>query len=142
MIGDLLGSLVGGWFGGAAGRRNTRRRAGRLDAVGRAEIALHVIRGSVPGLRLSWRHGVAALAPGRLELVSYRGGLRFLRRKPVTVDVTGVDLATRRTPAGAEHVSLHPSCDIVVIRSGAATLELAVPAPYRLDRVLERLGLT
>src|SRR5690242_16865292 len=95
---DLLGSLIGGIFGGSLGGRLARKRAGRLEAKARTEVSLRVVRGSVPGLRSSWLHGVGTLSPGNLEFTSCVGGVRFLRRRPVTVPVTGVDLTSHRTP--------------------------------------------
>lgn len=104
MLDDLLGGLIGGLFGDALGTRLARKRAGRLEANAGTGVCLRVARGSVPGLRSSWRQGVATPSPGSLEFTSYVGGVLYLRRKPVMIPVTGVDLASRRTPAGLEHL--------------------------------------
>jgi hypothetical protein len=112
-----------------------RRRAER---AGKAAIALRVVEGTVPGLRGTWFSGVARVFPGRLEFVSYIGGVRFLRRKSVPVEITAVDRASRRKPRGKEIIWVNPECDVVTVRSPGATLELGV-LPPQLEWVLSGL---
>ncbi|HEX6356495.1 hypothetical protein [Actinophytocola sp.] len=132
----MFEELIGGLLGRRAVRGLTRRRAERS---GRAEIALRVVEGTLPGLRTTWFSGVATLFPGRLEFTSYVGGVRFLRRKRVPVEITAVDRTSRRTPEGKEIIWINPDCDVIAVRSPTATLELGV-LPPQLDWVLARLA--
>lgn len=140
MFEDIAVGAVGGLAAGGAARWVINRRAQRLMPLSKAEVALRVIAGEVPGLRTGWRHGLATLYPGRLEFVSYVGGVRLLPRRSVGVEVNAVDMGTRRGRKGWEHILLAGNCDIVTVRGPAATLELAVTAPFRLDWVLSRLA--
>lgn len=137
----MFEEIAGGSVGDGFVRRWRRRRAQAVAPV-QAELALRVLHGAVPGLSNRWRGGHATLFPGRVELISCVGGVRFLRRKPVTVEITEVDMSTRRTPKGWETLSIHPGCDVVTVRSGAATLELGVAPAYDLKKVLSQIGLT
>lgn len=116
------------------------RRALALARQGKAELALRVVADAVPGLDPRWRPGIAALAAGGLEFRGYVGGVRFLRRAPVTVEITAVDPATRRDPVGAEILRLYVQCDIVRATTPTGTVEIAVPHPLRWQWVLAILA--
>jgi hypothetical protein len=74
--------------GGAAGLTQAvmmRRRAKRYVQESKAELGLRVLDGAVAGLRGKWLTGFATLSPGQLVFTSYVGGIRIIRRQPVTV---------------------------------------------------------
>lgn len=139
MLEDIAGGVLGAAAGGAATRAVLRRRALRLAREGRTECALRVVVGTVPGLRPGWQPGIATLAAGRLEFRGYVGGLRFLRRSPVIVEITATAPATRRDPVGAEILRLSRNCDIVQSTTPTGTVEIAVPHPVRWQWVLANL---
>ena len=139
MFEDVVGGAVGGVAAGGAARWVINRRAERFMSLSKAEMAVRLLDGDVPGLLPSWRHGFATLYPGRIEFVSCVGGLTFLRRKPVGVEVVSVDMASRRGLGGTEHFRMGPGCDIVTVRGPVATLEIGVARPYPLEWVLSRL---
>lgn len=127
-------------MGSVVGDEVQAHRALWLSDQNKVELALRVLEGEVPGLRKSWLTGVATLSPGSLEMVSTIGGARFLRRKPVTVEIVAVDMTTRRGTRGIEIIKINPTCDIVTVKSPAATLELGVAAPVNLEWVLSSLA--
>jgi hypothetical protein len=136
----MFEEISGGVAGGLTAAAMMRRRAKRYVRESKAELGLRVIDGAVAGLRDKWLTGFAALSPGRLEFTSYVGGIRIIRRQPVAVAVTAVDMSRRRGAKGMEYMTLNPSCDIVPVWAGTGALELAVPAPYQLEWVLSRLA--
>ncbi len=138
MLEEVAGGAVGALTGAGVARGMRRRRAEWLVLQEKAELAVRVLRGTHDGLRTGWLSGLATLRPGRLEFVSYVGGVRFLRRKPVSIDVVGTGARGRR-PGGRELFTLAPGCEIVTVTTPAGTLEVAVPPPYRVSWVLGRL---
>ncbi len=127
-------------MGGVVGDEVQAHRARWLADQNKVEVALRVLEGEAPGLRTSWLTGEATLSPGSLAMVSTVGGIRFLRRKPVTVEIVAADMTTRRGPRGLEVIKINPTCDIVTVKSPTATLELGVAAPVNLEWVLSALA--
>ena len=68
MLGDLLSGLFGGLLGGSLSEKVSARKARRLQEQSRVECALRVVEGRHPGLTEKWRHGVADLSPGVVDL--------------------------------------------------------------------------
>lgn len=83
--------------------------------------------GHQPGLALRWRHGVGTLAAGRLEFRGTVGGVRFLRRAPITIDVMQIDRDAPRTTGLREAWSVRPGIEVVQLITPTARLECAVP---------------
>jgi hypothetical protein len=137
---SIAGGLAGAAIAQSSARRFVRRRAVRLANEGQAELGLRVVAGSAPGLRPTWRYGLATLSVGRLELRGYVGGVRFLRRAPVVIEVTAIHPATRREPTKGELLRLSRDCDLVQITTSTGTVELAVLHPVRWQWVLGRLS--
>jgi hypothetical protein len=140
MLEEIAGGALGALTAGAVVGRLRRRRAQRHAATNRAELGLRIVLGTREGLRGGWLSGIAALSPGRMEFASYCGGLRFLRRTTVIVEVSAPKSAKRRKPAGSELFWLTPACEIVTVTTPTATLELAVPPPIRLAWVLATIA--
>lgn len=139
MLDDIAGGAAGALTSGGVVRGTRRRRAEWFVLQEKAELAARVLRGTHDGLRTGWLSGLATLSPGRMELVSYVGGVRLLRRKPVAIDIVGTDARARR-PGGKELFTIAPGCEIVTVTTPAGTLEVAVPQPYRVSWVLGRLA--
>lgn len=114
----------------------SRRSAERHEAHGRAEIALRVRAGHHDGLSARWRRGLATLSPERIDFAPVVFGLR---RRPLPITIVSVDEREPRKPGGKEVFRIGPNCRIVIVVTPTGALELAVPAPYRLLWVLQRL---
>jgi hypothetical protein len=85
-----------------------------------------VVDGQQVGLSGRWRHGVAALEPGKITFVGTVGGLRFLKRGPVQIVVEGVDRSAQRQPTGLEIVAVSAVAWVVRVATPTATLEWAL----------------
>jgi hypothetical protein len=72
---------------------------------------------------------VGTLAAGRLEFRGTVGGLRFLRRAPVTIDVLELDREAHRTTGLREAWSVRPGIEVVALITPTARLEWAIPGP-------------
>jgi hypothetical protein len=140
MLEEMAGGALGALTAGAMVGRMRRRRATRHAATNRAELGLRIALGTHDGLRGGWLSGIATLSPGRLEFAGYLGGVRFLRRATVIVEVSPPRSTKRRKPAGSELFWLTPACEIVTVTTPTATLELAVPPPIRLAWVLATIA--
>jgi hypothetical protein len=113
-------------------------RSRRLAARHKAEVGLRVVDGHQPGLGPRWRHGVGTLAAGRLEFRGTVGGVRFLRRAPITIDVMQIDRDAPRTTGLREAWSVRPGIEVVQLVTPTARLEWAVPGP-QIDWAIEEL---
>jgi hypothetical protein len=105
--------------------RRTRRYARR----NRVECGLRVVEGQQPGLGRRWRHGTGTLAPGRLVFRGAIGGVRFLRRAPILVEITHVDRSRRRAVGWREAWWAWPGTEVVEAVTPTARLEWGVPGP-------------
>ena len=105
-----------------------RARARNLARKHQTEVALRVLDGHQSGLGPRWRHGVATLAPGRLTFRGTVGGVRFLRRRPITVEVLEVDRGSARTTGLREAWWAWPGTEVAQLVTPTARLEWAVPA--------------
>ena len=85
-----------------------------------------------------WRHGVGTLAPGRLEFGGTIGGVRFLRRAPITIDVLKINRDAPRTTGLREAWSVMPGIEVVQLVTPTATLEWGVPTA-QIDWAIEGL---
>lgn len=92
------------------------------------ECGLPVIAGEQQGLAPRWRHGVGTLAPGQLTFRSTVGGMRFLRRTLITVEVLQIDGSGPRMTLWREALHVSPGTEVVELVIAAAQLEWAVPA--------------
>jgi hypothetical protein len=102
------------------------KRSESYRSKGEVECGLRTVEGNQEGLSSKWSHGVAAIEPNRLNFRGTVGGVRFLRRTPVQLDVTGVDRSEQRTPAGKEILALNPGARVFTLTTSTATLECAV----------------
>jgi hypothetical protein len=73
------------------------------------------VEGHHPGLTEKWRHGVADLSAGLVDLGW------------AVVEVTSVDQCSVRDPTAREAWSVSPRCKLVRVKSRGADLEWAVP---------------
>ncbi|WP_369069372.1 hypothetical protein [Kineococcus terrestris] len=131
----LVGAPLNVWVGTAV----TRRVGERLAAGDRLECGVRVVDGHQDGLTRRWRPGVATLHPGRVDFAHTVGGLRFLRRRPVTVAVRSVDAALPREVRGAEVLLVAPGARVVQLRTSSAVLEWAIAPAERIPWALERV---
>ncbi|WP_369054872.1 hypothetical protein [Kineococcus terrestris] len=131
----LVGAPLNVWVGTVV----TRRVAQRLAAGDRLECSLRVVDGHQDGLARRWRPGVATLHPGQVTFAHTVGGLRFLRRRPITFAVQAVDAALPRQVRGAEVLLVAPGARVVQLRTPSAVLEWAIAPAERIDWVLERV---
>jgi hypothetical protein len=115
---DFLGNVLGAYLGTAVA---DRLRKGGADRRGRLPCALRVLEGDQTGLRRRWRHGKAAVSPGRLDFFPRR-----LLARRTTIHVDSVSRLHGRQPRGAEAWSVSPRTRIVEVCTGGATLEWAV----------------
>lgn len=122
----LIGGVAGSLGALLAGRFFVNARARKLAPRGRAEVGLRVIDGHQAGLGPRWRHGLGTLAPGRLDFRGTVGGVRFLRRAPISVEVLHVDRDTARTTGLRESWSVWPGTEILQLVTPTARLEWAV----------------
>ena len=113
-------------------------RSRKLAATHRAEVGLRVVDGHQPGLGPRWRHGVATLAPGRMKFRGTIGGVRFLRRAPITIDVLKINRDAPRTTGLREAWSVMPGTEVVQLVTPTAHLEWGVLAA-QIDWAIEEL---
>ncbi|WP_407938198.1 DUF2550 family protein [Motilibacter peucedani] len=118
---------------GAAGFAWVVARRGRAMArESRVECGFRVMDGSHAGLSRRWRHGAADLDTGYVRFTPFVGGLRFLRRPSVVIELDGIETGEPRRPELREAVFLSPGARVVAVRSSGARLEWALPVE-RLD---------
>lgn len=115
MLGDLLSGLFGGVLGGSLSDRLSQRRACRLREQRRVECALRIEDGHHPGLTHKWRHGVADLSAGVIDMGW------------ASVEVWSLDAASVRRPSAREAWSVSPGCRLIRVESPTAALEWAIP---------------
>jgi hypothetical protein len=113
-------------------------RSRRLAARHKAEVGLRVVDGHQPGLGPRWRHGVGTLAAGRLGFRGTVGGVRFLRRAPITIDFLQIDRDAHRTTGLREAWSVRPGIEVVQLITATARLDLALPGA-QIDWAIEEL---
>ena len=140
---DDTGAAAGGLIGGGLGALLVARfylpaRARRYAECERVECGLRIVAGEQPGLAPRWRHGVGTLAPGLLTFRSTVGGMRFLRRTPLTVEVLHIDGSRPRTTRWREALHVSPGTEVIELVTPSARLEWAVPA-HRMEWARERL---
>lgn len=115
MLGDLLSGLFGGVLGGSLSGKISARNARRLQEQRRVECALRIVEGDHAGLARKWRHGIADLSPGLIDLGW------------AVVEVSSVDQSSVRGPTAREAWSVSPRCKLVQVKSRDADLEWAIP---------------
>lgn len=103
------------------------RRAERFQLLNQVECGLRVVEGYEPGLGQRFRHGLATLGSGSIVFVPFAGGVRFLRRRPVTVSVQVVDRSEQRTSGFMAQLSAIPGSRVITVRTNTATLEWVLP---------------
>jgi hypothetical protein len=131
LVAGSLGALLAGGF-------IVRTRSRTLAPRHKAEVGLRVVDGNQPGLGRRWRHGVGTLAAGRVEFRGTVGGVRFLRRAPITIEVMQIDRDAPRTTGLREAWSVRPGIEVVQLITPTARLEWAVPGP-QIDWAIEKL---
>jgi hypothetical protein len=102
-----------------------------MGADYRVECGFRVVEGEQGGLTDRWRHGSAVVASGEVTFTGTVGGVRFLKRRPVRIDVLGVDDSAPREPSGGEIVSVNPHARVVRVRTPTAVLEWALVGDER-----------
>ncbi|MFI6303640.1 hypothetical protein ACIBCH_17340 [Amycolatopsis thailandensis] len=122
----LLIGLVSGLVAFGIGVVVQRRRAGRLQRVSRLGCSVRVVDGEHAGLSGKWWAGEATLSPGRIRFVRFTGGLRFLRRRAVEIQVADIEVSERRSPTVREALSVSPDTDVIRLVTPTSTLEWAV----------------
>ncbi len=133
--GALIGSGLGAFL---VARLYIPARARSYAKHEQVECGLRVVVGEQQGLGPRWRHGLGTLTPGVLTFRSTVGGMRFLRRAPITVEVLQIDGSRPRTTRWREALHVSPGTEVVEIVTPSAQLEWAVPAP-RMRWAMERL---
>lgn len=117
-----------------------KSRARTMATQGRFEGGFRVLDGDQPPLPRRWQHGIGQFGPGgELTFRSYRGGLRFLPRDPVTIRVTSVVDPTLRAPGFPGVLRVAYYCRLVTVATETATLQVAlVPdaAPWVLGNLV------
>jgi hypothetical protein len=73
-----------------------------------------------------------------LEFRGTVGGVRFLRRAPITIDVIQIDRDAHRTTGLWEAWSVRPGIEVVQLITPTARLEWAVPG-QQIDWAIEEL---
>jgi hypothetical protein len=134
-VGGLIGAGLGAVF---AARFYLPARARRYAEHEQVECGLRVVVGEQPGLAPRWRHGVGTLAPGLLTFRSTLGGMRFLRRTSITVEVLQIDGSRPRMTWWREALHVSPGTEVVELVTPSARLEWAVPS-HRMGWARERL---
>jgi hypothetical protein len=134
----LIATPLSAWVGTAV----ARRVGGHLATTDRLECSFRIIQGHQDGLTKLWRPGIAALTPGHVTFVHMVGGLRFLRRRPVTFEAQTDHPNLPRKLRGVEMLLVTPDAQAVRLRTPTAVLEWAItPAeriPWALQRVQDR----
>ena len=102
-------------------------RAERYQERNQVECGLRVVEGYVPGLGRRFKHGLATLGPRSITFVPFAGGVRLLRRRPVTFAVHDVDRSELRTVSATQQLSARWGASIVIVHTGDGTLEWVVP---------------
>lgn len=134
----LIGGVAGSLGALLAGRFFVRARSRKLAPRHEAEVGLRVVDGHQPGLGPRWRHGVGTLAPGRLDFRGTVGGVRFLRRAPITIEVLQIDRDVARTTGLREAWSVWPGTEVVHLVTSTARLDWGVQAE-QIDWAIEAL---
>lgn len=118
------------------------RRRENAGGVGvramRIECSFRVVDGVQSGLGRRWRHGAASITPGRVTFVGTFGGVRFLKRKPISVEVETVD-GNGRGISGVEAVAVNPQARVVRVVTPTGVLEWALPADH-VEAAVERVA--
>lgn len=132
---DDTGAAVGGLIGGGLGALLVARfyfpaRARRYAEQEQVECGLRIVAGEQPGLAPRWRHGVGTLTPGLLAFRSTVGGMRFLRRTPITVEVLQIDGSRPRMTRWREALHVSPGTEVIELVTPSARLEWAVPGQW------------
>lgn len=131
----LLGTPLSTWIGTAV----TGRVRNHLATTDRLECSFRVIDGHQDGLTKQWRPGVAALSPGHVTFVHTVGGLRFLKRRPVTFQAQADDSHPARKLHGIEVLLVTPEARAVRLDTPTATMEWAITPAERIPWALQRL---
>ncbi|GAB2857337.1 hypothetical protein GCM10027200_67090 [Lentzea nigeriaca] len=93
----------------------------------RVECSFRLLEGIQAGLGRRWRHGSAPITPGRVTFTGTFGGVRFLKRRPISIEVETVDSDSRGV-SGAEAVAVNPTSRIVRVATPTGVLEWALDA--------------
>lgn len=101
-------------------------RAERYAKSDRLECGVRVVAGEQPPLTSGWTHGLAELKPGEITLTPYIGGVRLLRRSPVSISVRSVLPTTPRTVGLREAFAAAPGMALIRLHTGSATLEMVL----------------
>jgi hypothetical protein len=131
----LIASPLSAWVGTTV----TRRVRGHLAATDRLECSFRVVQGHQDGLTKLWRPGIAALTPGHVTFVHMVGGLRFLKRRPVTFEAQTDHPTLPRKLRGVEMLLVTPDAQAVRLRTPTAALEWAITPAERIPWALQRI---
>jgi len=126
----VLAAVIGGALSAWVRRRvgGPRRTEGSQHAQRwHLDAGLRVLDGDHSGLSHRWRHGRAALEPGRITLRPFRFGLRILPMAPVEVPVAAIATETSQRSGWRSAWSVSPGTRLVeVTTTSGVRLQLAV----------------
>ncbi|WP_432525059.1 hypothetical protein, partial [Kineococcus sp. SYSU DK006] len=131
----LIGTPLSTWIGTAV----TGRVREHLATTDRLECSFRIVEGHQDGLTKQWRAGIAALSPGHVTFVHTVGGLRFLRRRPVTFEVQADESGLARKLRGIEVLLVTPEAQAVRLSTPTAVLEWAITPAERIPWALQRV---
>lgn len=94
--------------------------------------ALRIVRGEQPGLTGSWRHGVATVSSGRIQLRRNLWQFRFANPFATAIDIQVEGTSSERDePAPSERAmdwwSVDSGLSVVTLMTSSATLYWALP---------------
>ena len=131
--------VIGAPLSTRVGAAVTGRVRDHLAATDRIECSLRIVEGHQDGLSTRWRPGIAALSPGEVTFVHVVGGLRFLRRRPITFDVQAGEPNPPRPLRGVEALLVTPEARAVRLVTSSAVLEWAIAPAEHITWALERV---
>lgn len=138
VVAVVLGAILSAWVQRHVGGPR-RAKGSQQDQRWHLDAGLRVLDGDHPGLSHRWRHGRAALAPGRITLRPFRFGLRILPMAPVEVPVATIAAGTAQRSGWRSAWSVSPGTRLVeVTTTSGARLQLAV-VPAATDATLQTL---
>src|SRR5262245_52329258 len=136
MLAEILGTAAVGvvastflyWFRG--------HPACRLENTRRVRCGPRVVDGEFERLGSAWQWGTATISPRRLSFVAM--GFPLLKRTPVLIPVTTVDVARQRAMLPWDTGSTSTNFVITPLRVPGARLDWAVPHDH-LDWAIDEL---
>ena len=116
----------------------TSRQTAKGKEHRRLEVSIQVRGGQHPGLGSGWRAGELVLDERPVRFVPMRGGVRFLRGRPLDIELSNVRRSARKTPARAAW-RVTPGLPILEVCTPSGQLDIAVPVGLD-DWVIDALG--